>query len=84
MNKLEVAKIFTERLTSWMKATGHTQASLSRALNVNRKNIHHWVHIGNPSAFGLYKLAAYSGVSIDWWLGLDAECVEWVCERWCV
>lgn len=82
MSKDEVQALFSERLKGWMNATGHNISSLSRALQTKRQGVARWVNGGMPDFYNLRLLAMYSGVSVDWWLGLDTEYVDWVADRW--
>ena len=76
---MNLSKTFSQRLLAWMDANHHNQATLARALEVERHCIWAWVHQENtPTAYCLRKLVQYTGISADWWLGLDMEQVKWV------
>lgn len=75
----ELTKTFSQRLLAWMYKNHHNQATLARALEVQRHCVWAWIHQENaPNAHCLKKLVQYTGISADWWLGLDRENVKWV------
>ena len=61
---------FTKRFCDWRAGTGMSRRELSRALDVTEQTLINWEKGTAPSIEPLARLAVYSGLSVDWWLGL--------------
>lgn len=61
---------FTKRFCDWRDAQGMTRRQLARDLGVTEQTLINWEHGTQPTIEPLARLATYSGLSLDWWLGL--------------
>ena len=64
---------FTKRFCDWRAVQGMTRRSLAQALGVTEQTLINWERGTQPTIEPLARLAAYSGLSLDWWLGLTDE-----------
>ena len=67
---------FTKRFCDWRDAKGTTRRALAHDLGVTEQTLINWEKGTQPTLEPLARLAVYSGLSIDWWLGLTDERVR--------
>lgn len=61
---------FAKRFGDWRDQQGMTRRQLARDLEVTEQTLINWERGTQPTIEPLARLAAYSGISLDWWLGL--------------
>ena len=64
---------FTKRFCDWRDAQGTTRRALAQHLGVTEQTLINWERGTQPTIEPLTRLADYSGLSLDWWLGLTDE-----------
>lgn len=74
MNDVEVRRLFSSRVRSWLADNGVTKYALAARMDVPWNTVHSWA-IGRslPGYMLLRELCMATGEPADWWLGLDGE-----------
>ena len=64
---------FTKRFCQWRAERQMTRRELAQALEVTEQTLINWERGTQPTIEPLARLAVYSGLSVDWWLGLTDD-----------
>ena len=74
MNDVEVRRLFSSRVRSWLAGNGMTRYALASRMGVPWNTIHSWASGRSvPGYIRLRELSIATGKPADWWLGLDEE-----------
>lgn len=71
---INLKQLFAKRLRAWMEQNGYSYYQLSKDLCIGKRAVCQWLMANTmPRADYLRDLVLLTGISADYWLGIDME-----------